>query len=722
MRSEATSTVILEKYSDVAPHLDDVIQAANRERSALGFLPASVFREHAHRGNLFIAARVADGGTLSYAGHLLFDARHSRATVLQIHAIPDARRSGVARHLLDHLKAHLTELGFTSIYAKVADDLLTANAFWERNDFYVQSTKPGGITRGRTILIRAHELHTPQLFERSGITSHNPFGLDSIAQPERPVYLLDLNVLFDLGPRRPRHDATLDVFHAERHGTCQLALSAELQSELRRHLAATKQTDPMHAWAAIFITFQVPPAEEADRLSQKLGAMIFPGSAVDETYSPNERSDLSHLATAIHHRLSGFITSDGAILAAAKQLQAQYAIHVVSPAAFRPSDELAMDDDFVEGSSDGGELTASAPPAATEQELVTMLRHLGVPQAEAVSLWGALDSSERTVQRSAVFSANRIAGYLAVVRQAERSTVRGRLAVDESHPESRQAARLLFAKLIARARGTSPALICLHLAPKQVVVREVAAALGFAGSDDGATLSKLVLNRLVTPSNWSNTARELDSLARLKLPSICPVFKNVDQQIEVLCPDGNRRYVRLHDIESNLSPALFCLPGREAVITPIQAGFAEHLLEHSPQRSLLPRAHATQYSERHYFSDKKTLRHFQRGTVMLFYESGKGGGSSAIVALARVQQAFLKPKKAIDRGDFDPSVLTPDTLSMIGRSQLKTVTSFDNLMLMPRPIPLTRLQALGCGKPHQLITPRVRIVVAPIEIPTRGRR
>lgn len=706
MPREEVRSVILEGYADVAQFLNDVIESSNGERNALGFLPAKVFTEYAHKGNLLIAATVGQGGSLTYAGHLLFDARQSRAKVLQVYVKPEARRLGTARRLLGRLKEHLTELCFISIYAKVAEDLRAANEFWERNGFYVQSTRPGGKTRGRTILVRCHELSSPQLFKRSGITSQNPFGLSTGLQGDRPIYLLDLNVLFDLGPRRPRHEAVVALFHAERHGACQLALSAELRAELVRNASAAARTDPMHAWAAIFITFPLPPKEEKDRLVTSLGQIVFPKRALDDSYTPNDQSDLTHLATAAHHRLSGFITSDEAILATSKQLEATYDIHVISPAAFQSSDELVNREELFETSTAGQALTSVSLPSASEPQLQQMLRGLGISNADAVALWGTVDSSERSVQRSAVLVDGQLAGYLACTRQIDASSVTGRLAIDESNHEARGAARLLLNKLLSKSCQAAPTRVHVHLAPKQVVAREIATTLGFAGSDDGAVLSKLVLNRVVTPTNWTATASELQALAKLRLPAACPVFKDVDQQVEVLCPDGNRRYVPLHEIESSLSPALFCLPGRKAVITPIWRKFAEPLLEHSPQGSLLPHARAAQYFERHYLSDKKTLTLFSRGTIMLFYESGRGRGSSAIVAVARVQRAYLKPKQAIDHSDIDPSVLSPETLSTIGRSVLKTVTTFDNLILLPRPVPLASLQKLGCGEPHQLITTR----------------
>ncbi|RYG38298.1 MAG: hypothetical protein EON93_02275 [Burkholderiales bacterium] len=188
------------------------------------------------------------------------------------------------------------------------------------------------------------------------------------------------------------------------------------------------------------------------------------------------------------------------------------------------------------------------------------------------------------------------------------------------------------------------------------------------------------------------------------MPDTSPTFKSVDQQIEIYRPDGNRAFVPLHAIESHLSPALLCLPGRSAVITPIQRGFAEHLLEHAAQGSLLPRARANLYSERHYLSAKKTLKLFTRGTIILFYESGKDHGAAAVVAVARVQRAYLRPEGAIDRTDLDPSVLSAETLSTIGQSESKTITAFDNLITLPKPVPLATLQRLGCGKATQLIS------------------
>jgi len=705
MRREEVRMVVLDRPSDVLPHLAAVVANADSEKNALGFYAENVFAEQASKGNLLVAVTLGEAGRQVYAGHLLFDARHARGTVLQIFVKSELRRHGTGRRLLDRLKQHLTDLNFISIYAGVAEDLHDANAFWERNGFYVQRTRPGGKTRNRTILVRCHELSSPQLFERSGISSGNPFGLDTGLQGDRPIYLLDLNVLFDLGPRRARHDAARDLFHAERHGACQLALSAELREELVRTAAAAPRSDPMHTWASIFITFPRPPKAESDPLVAEIGAVVFPERSRDASYTANDLSDLTHLATAIHHRLAGFITNDDAILKAGKQIEAKFGIHVLSPLAFQPS-ALGSREEVFEPAATGAARAVVPLPAESEGPLRLMLLGLGLSDSDVVSHWGAVDSNERTMLRSAVFTDQHLVGYMASLRQVDRATISGRLAIDESNPEGRDAGRLLLNQVLARARDAAPSRVRLQLAPKQVAALELAVGAGFASAENGAVLSKIILNRVVTPANWAATVADLQALAQLKLPSACPAFKDIDQQIEVLCPDGNRRFVRLHEIETGLSPAVLCLPGRPAVITPIKRDFAERLLEHSPQATFLPRSRAAQYLERHYLSAERTLRYFTRGAIMLFYESGRGGGAAAVVAVARVQRAYLKSEKAIDQTDFDPSVLSADTLSSIGSSKSKTVTAFDNLIVLRRPVPLGSLQKLGCGEPNHLRSTR----------------
>src|SRR3569833_3413712 len=148
---------LLSKYHDVTSFLCSVVESADQNRNALGFYPASVFEEFARSEQLYVIAE-RRGNKAKYAGHLLFDCRYPKASILQIFVIPSFCGCGVVVLFLVWLFFFLFVKGFISIGARVAEDLEEANTFRERQGFYVQRVTPGGNTRKRTILVRCHEL------------------------------------------------------------------------------------------------------------------------------------------------------------------------------------------------------------------------------------------------------------------------------------------------------------------------------------------------------------------------------------------------------------------------------------------------------------------------------------------------------------------------------------------------------------------------------------
>ncbi|MFM0249395.1 GNAT family N-acetyltransferase [Paraburkholderia sediminicola] len=698
---EKQAIEILDRYSDVAPFVDSVNEAADSDKNALGFFPSRVFKDFARKEQLFVAVeRHAKG--MSYAGHLLFEARHPKGRVRQIFVAPALRKHGIATRLLQHLKKHLTDHAFISMYARVAGDLTQANQFWEEQGFYVQSIVRGGETRNRTIIVRSHELDTPQLFAPSGLSAADPLGLNSTYGASTPLFLLDLNVLFDLGPRRRRNEEILDLFRIERTGSCQLALSTEITAELTR-TASVGVTDPMLAYARIFPSFPTPSTEEWNALKPELASIVFPERYRTDALSSNDVSDLRHLATAIQNGLTGLITNDSSILNAAARLYDRCGIQVISPGAFKdlntgePREEV-----FQTRGNDA--LSIASVAQADEAEVHRLLSRLGIPVAAIVTAWAAIDSNERVCNRHGVWSNGVLVGYLMWPRVMAGVDLNARVAIDETQPGAIHAARLLLGYLIEQATAEGPSQIRLTFPAQQAQIREVASALGFGGLTDQTSLTKIAVGRVVTTSNWADCKDHLFRAARVRLPDAAPVYRDVDQQVRLVRPDGNVGHVSLMTLETLLSPALFCLPGRAAVISPVRHEFAEDLLAHSPQKSLLPHARARLYKERHYLSGAATLRHFKRGNLILFYESAKNKGLGAIVAIARVQQAYLKSQEAMENSDLDPSVLDSAGLEAIGRSKTKTVTVFDNIICLERPVPLATLQRLGCGSPQDLLT------------------
>lgn len=698
----ATDFEIVEGFDHTSKWLDDVCNASDSHRNELGFLARSVFGQFARRNDLYVLVSNANDNQ-RYAGHLLFDRRFPRAHVRQMFVLAEHRRNGAATLLLNHLRHSLTQSSFISIYARVAEDMTDANKFWQRQGFYIQRSVKGGESKNRQILVRCHELDSPQLFPTSGLSDNNPLGLLEKATSEVPLYLLDLNVLYDVQPRRLRRNEIVGLLQAERMNFCRLAVSSEVREELGRTLNERK-TDPMEAYVDTFASFPIDRVDEGDQNFDDLADLIFPSEARAGCLNANQKSDIRHVITVMRHDLAGLVTNDEAILAAASDIEARYSIQILSSSAFEVDDASARSDESFEGAEKETLNLLSVTPEL-EQDVRDFLTKKMKMSGSHAATWLPFKTQGNIAFRFGLWSGKSCIGYFtwpALVSPSQIALVRA--VIDESHSQAIRAARIVLLHLIDKIRADGPRQVQVELLAEQSHLREVGAVMGFLGAAQGKNLVKFILGELVTPSNWAKCHAALIQKGGPRLPQQAPAYSHADQQIVFHTPDGNRTHVALDRLESLLAPTLFCLPGRPAVLTPVQRRFAEPLLGHSQQASLLPQGSASQFADRLYFSKASTLKHFKRGSLIFFYESGKGKGGKQVVAVARVREAYLKPCDALDISDLQQSALTKTSMKEIGRSAVKAVTVFDNIFPLPNPVGLAVLKKLGCGKPNDLIT------------------
>ena len=688
--------------TSVTAFLGGVVQAADSDRDALGFFSRSVYSDYCRKGQLFVATVQASGEDV-YAAHLLFDLRFPKAHVLQIYVSKECRGQRIGRVLLDTLKSQLTDVQFISIHARVAEDLKAANTFWEAQGFYAQRVALGGASRNRMIVVRVHELNTPQLFASSGISAADPLGLDVVKGGTKPLYLLDLNVLFDLGPRRPRHELAMNVFRAQRMQACSLAVSTEIETELGRTTHDGK-TDPMLSFAATLAKFPTPPDTEWNRLSPVLAELIFPERNASGSLTENDKSDLKHLATAIHHGLPGLITSDGRILDRAPELRRLFGVDAISPELFQVEPDHLSCAESHEAHTDNVIDVQKASPDDTAA-IQDLLRDLGVDTATQVNEWAATEANSSACLRQVARCNGSVVGYLVWPASFRGFEIQARAAVAEDQQGAYEAAQSLLRHLMGLVNPGEIGRIRLTCPSRQAILREVAGLFGYTASSTMPNdLQKIVAKQRLTGKYWVSGRNSLAVVSGLGLPEAPPEFRHVDQQVPITRPDGQRVLVSLFRLETLLAPMLLCITGREGVMVPIRKQFEEHLLAESPQASFLPRSKAQLTPQRHYLSDKKTLKNFIRGDLIFFYEPVKNKGVGAVIAVGRVLRAYLREESAMQADDLSPSVLDSNHLSIIGTSKTKTITVFDNVLRLSRPVPMRDLQAINCGKPHQLIT------------------
>lgn len=697
---------ILTSSFAVAPYLKQVRSSADGNTKALGFLPESVYEEFARHESLYVATVNADGQAC-YAGHLLFDSRFPRAHVLQIFCAKNLRERGIASLLLSTLVDRLTSNGFLSIQARVADELASANHFWEAKGFYIQRTELGRGAKPRRINARILELDTPQLFERSLLATNtdNPLGLAASSSTELPLYLVDLNVLFDLDYRRVRHAQVVDIFRSVHAGHCRLGVSDEVGRELGR-TSRSATADPMFELIKTLPQFPASVRDKEQSTNALLASVVFPNQLRINALNANDLSDLRHLETAIRHRLSGFITSDQAILCAAPQIEAQYALRILSPDAFRASSlEEAIPQTVFTPSDRQIELRPTVPN--DEESLRRLLTARGVSAAAIAGTWLSPLRTASLSSRLCAWVGEELAGYLSWNREipGTKQTVAWAF-VDERHAEAPSLARLLLRALLESAAVNGPREIRLELVSHQSDLRDSAHQYGFYSTGAHASLVKIAAGSILTRLNWQSGREAIAAVCNLRLPLVPANYSDVAQLVDVLSPDGYRRYLPLDTLETYLSPLLLCLPGRPAVITPIERRFAEPLLGHLAQTSLLPASCATLYAERHYICGPNAIKHLRRGFLILFYESGSSNGLKSVVAIGRIAQAYLMRRDDVDASVLEKSVLTSSTLSDLGASSNKSVAVIDNIFPLRSPVPLSFLRSIGCGDPNQLITTR----------------
>ncbi len=611
--TSATISILTDRKS-VSLFIDSVIEEADKNKGALGFYASAVFHEFAAREQLFVAASSSDGAAPSYAGHILFDCRYPRCSVLQVNVLEAMRRNRIGRALLRSLREHLAPHGFSSIVARVAEDLTEANSFYKSEGFYVQSVLPGGASRGRIILRRVMELPTPQLFSSSGLSESDPLGTSDLVPVEKAVFLLDLNVIRDISPRRPRTETVIGLFKGERRGLYVLGVSSEARAELRR--TAVGKTDPLTDFVRVFPEFLLPDNTEIQTLSDALLRLIFPSAQAYNAATPQQKSDVRHVATVVHFRLAGLVTSDDAILRVAHDLESRYRIKVVSPDLLTASLPEVRDVEDV-ALPQGSVISLRRVRGADLVELTEFLRPRMKGNESRLQEWLRWDLESAGFHYAAEID-SRVVGYAGLCLGLTRGSIVAHVAVDESIGGPEEISSALLRRVEDHLTDGVGHTIHIDLPPDQAIARETALSWGYRGPSSGGALVKIYLARVVTGHCWSSYRQELAELSGLRLPTTPPRYSHPDQQLAIITPRGEQAFHPLELLESLLRPIILALPGRPAVITPIRREYSSRLLEYSPQWSLLARDRPSLFPVKHYVGGAQVRGKVDRGMLMLF--------------------------------------------------------------------------------------------------------
>jgi GNAT superfamily N-acetyltransferase len=696
---ERRHVVIERSLRELAPFLPAIQALADSEKDALGFLPGKVFEEAIERGRL-LAAFVGDRGSRNFAGYLLHSGVFPNAKIQQIAAVKAFRKIGVASSLLNALVSDLERIGFLSIRADIASDLSTALTFYTKNYFEPVLERAGGKVRSRKIIMHSRLLDTDNLFSFAADQAALPpdLGVRHRNLSDIPVFAFDLNVYFDLVRQRNQSEFARRLFGEALGHSIRLAIADEFVSELKR-TSNSSVADPILQMALQLPRLPKPNLSALDQVADRIYDIVFVRRSAKGLGTEQAKSDARHLAHAAMSRAAAFITRDGPILNARNELLSTFGIDI---ATVEEVLDLLPDSRNLEPTALHGNNFEINP--INDTQLSEYLNEIGTPES-IISEFKNLYSSAGICQHEAIRCDGRVVGVgMIQVPKGVDPVARMIVHVRHEHHDAELFADHLLGALIRTASRTAPVTIQLvHLAG-QSVVNKLAAARGFQRLGNSPTFSKIAIGRPCSASTWPTVVQQVRRRTGLALPEALPVT-SAGSEIDILSPKGTKTRINAAVLEDLLGPTLFVWPGRDGVIVPITRAYADELLGTAiqPNLAFITNRDAAFLSLRGYVNSPQAAKKMRVGAPIIFYESkGKGSGRGAAVAVARIVNSIVVPKSQLNPKSDNRLVI--DSADGFSATKDVLLTTFDNLMAFPTPVPFDTLKRFDAVGPTNLVS------------------
>ena len=470
--------------------------------------------------------------------------------------------------------------------AKVAAEL-GANQFWARSGFtLVRQEHP---ETGRTINWYFQDIGASALFTTTPASGAVATLSFTPARPrlENAVFVLDLNVVFDIVQDRIESDAAGRIFAGSFANCYQLAVTREFVEELERHKKAGD--DPILSFATQLPTLPALPGPLLGSICHELVALGLPDPNGAAGTRQNIRSDLRHLASCIHHKATGFVTRDLDLLKKAEIVRERFDIEMVSPTDLDMEAPPALHPHSASMDQDSQSLSIRIRPMREdERDSVAMfLSQLGIDEGWADTALRAGSSADLRVRVVAELEGV-VFGFSSWQMIGE-SDLEIHLFVDEQAPQSTRVVDHILE--VTQRRGSSHALgrSVVYCPLVQLETRSTAMRNGFQIQADATYSNSVTLARTQFPApvletTWQRLREECDKKLGWKLTARFPTYEEATNTGVPLRENDTATPVPLSlvEFENRVAPAILLLSRRPATIVPIQPAFARSLCPCEP--------------------------------------------------------------------------------------------------------------------------------------------
>lgn len=288
-----------------SPRFDAIQKLWRRHSDTLGFFPAGAFQDCAQRGML-VAAIAGD----QFLGYAAYRVSGDRAILIHLCVIAEARRTNVARVLVDHVKHVTKDLGLRGIGLSCRADF-EANGVWPRFGFSPRGERRGKKKDGSILKLWWFDHGLPDLF-----------SLAAEADRRRIPVAIDANVFYDIGCDRPHGEESRALEDDWLQSEIDLCITDEIYSEIDRGDPVDKNGNRRRVDQYRLLR---PDEHQHQRAVAVVTDLLGAGK------NARERSDRAHLAKASAAGAAVFLTRDEGIRGKSVELHAKLNIRALTP-------------------------------------------------------------------------------------------------------------------------------------------------------------------------------------------------------------------------------------------------------------------------------------------------------------------------------------------------------------------------------------------------------
>lgn len=696
--------LVVQDPNQVLKYLEKVQTTGDQNRNKLGFLSRSVYEDLCLQGKLWVAV---DESKKEYVGHLLFGGTYPQLKVFQIFVVPNCRRQGVAQNLIKELKWHGERLGFSSIRARVAEDLDDSNEFWSSLGFVANSLVEGGKTTKRKIIIRVLQLNVPSLFDSlddtgsKGLAKHLSFKEGSHLRSR--TFAIDVNVYLDVTKEREKYEAAAAIVRSSLSGNFKLCFTKELLNELIRN------TDKYANDPILQLAKNLPVLPDVEQivlrpLIEKIRELIFSNAASSNLQSPQSLSDLRHIAMSIHHDVDGFITRDKAILAASQVIKEEFGIEILSSSDFSATDTISSFAGLNPIIADNQFLDVREFRESDRANARALLRDLGVSENSvkvALRPGTELDPSRRLILEIDGLVQGLASWRIPSSVENEATCF---LFVNEDSEPSQQFIEHVLERYTREVSLNTGRHLYLFVSASQTGSQSIASNSMYTPAPELnrerglICFRKFAVSGIVTTDNWSKFTQSMKEHVGVSFPEQMPDHAIVQRDGIKLFKNNNKiEFVDLFDIESYFSNVLVLFPSRQGVIVPIRPAYSEELLgKADDQNPLFGKFDAWLKTERTYFRKPIASGKAGSGDPIIFYSSQR---AKEAIGCGRITYSRVANVESIDAQISKTGVLTKKELNNRADERGNIhIISFDGFQQFINPVSLQKLKKVGAGQ------------------------